>query len=63
MRDERQEEREPLERGPMPEPAPDLEDEDRPAEEDLPREALEEARRWDEVPGDDPERSTGIDAG
>lgn len=33
------------------------------AEGDIPDEALEEARRWDDLPSVDPEESTGIDAG
>ncbi len=52
--------REPAEGRPMPELPPDQGHE---GDEDLPPAAVEEARRWDEVPVEDPEESTGIDAG
>ena len=53
--------REPAEGRPMPELPPD-EGRD-PSDDDLPPEAVEEARRWEDVPVQDPEESTGIDAG
>jgi hypothetical protein len=31
------------------------------AVDDLPPEAVEEAQRWEDVPGQEPEESTGID--
>jgi hypothetical protein len=34
---------------------------DQAATEDIPPEALEEARRWADVPVEEPEESTGID--
>jgi hypothetical protein len=32
-----------------------------PATDDIPPEAIEEARRWSDVPVEEPEESTGID--
>ena len=52
--------RDPAEGRPMPELPPD---EDTETDEDLPEAAVEEARRWGDVPVEDPEESTGIDAG
>lgn len=42
------------------EPSADADVEAAPVDE-IPREALEEARRWDDVPMDEPEESTGVD--
>ena len=52
--------REPAEGRPMPDLPPGQEPE---PEDELPAEAVEEARRWVDVPVEDPEKSTGIDAG
>jgi hypothetical protein len=52
-------EREPAEGRPMPELPPDQDTEADP----LPPAAVEEARRWKDVESEDPEESTGIDAG